>query len=70
VVLFDICAGIWEKINKKPSVRHNAFRMLVKIAKKHPVLTKEVALLTQNQYLESMSPGVQRSILKMLEELL
>ena len=68
-VLFDICTGIWEKISKKPSVRHNAFRMLVKIAKKHPILSKEVLLLTQNHYLESLSPGVQNSILKMIKEL-
>ena len=36
--LFDICVNIWEKIGKQPSVRYNAFKLLVKIIKKHPDL--------------------------------
>ena len=68
--LFNICVKVWEQINKKPSVRFNAFIMIVKIAKKYPDLYNEIFLLTHNQYLESLSPGVRRSIFRMIKALL
>ena len=37
--LFDICVNIWEKKGKQPSVRYNAFKLVVKIVKKHPDLS-------------------------------
>jgi hypothetical protein len=66
--LFDVCMTIWEKINKKPSVRLTAFKVIVKIAKKHPDLSREIIFLTQNQYLDSLSPAVKKSISKMINE--
>jgi len=66
--LFNVCVTVWEKINKKPSVRLTAFKIIVKIAKKHPDLSHEIIFLTQNQYLDSLSPVVQRSISKMIKE--
>ncbi|MEW6194219.1 MAG: hypothetical protein AB1521_03565 [Bacteroidota bacterium] len=66
--LFDVCMTIWEKINKKPSVRFTAFKIIVKIAKKHPDLSREIVFLMQNQYLDSLSPSVKRSIAKMAKE--
>ncbi len=67
--LFDICVTLWEKINKKPSVRYIAFKFIVKTAKKYPELSNEITFLTQNQYLDSLSPGIKRSISKMIKEL-
>ena len=67
--LFNVCVSVWEKINKKPSVRYTAFKFILKIAKKYPDLFNEIAFLTQNQYLDSLSPGVKRSISKMINEL-
>ena len=32
--LFDICAKIWEKVEKQASVRYNAFKLMIKIIKK------------------------------------
>lgn len=66
--LFNVCVTVWEKINKKPSVRLTAFKIIVKIAKKHPDLSHEIIFLTQNQYLDSLSPAVKRSISKMIKE--
>ena len=66
--LFHICVDIWEKINKKPSARITAFKNIIKIAKKYPELSNEVIFFTQNQYLESLSPGVKKSISKMIME--
>jgi len=67
-VLFNICVSVWEQVNKKPSVRFTAFKTIVKIAGKHPELSKEIVFLTQNQYLDSLSANVNKSISKMLRE--
>ncbi len=64
--LYNVCVDIWEKINKKPSVRFTAFKFIIKIAKKHPVLSNEIALLVQNQYLDSLSEAAKKSISKMI----
>lgn len=66
--LFNVCVTVWEKINKNPSVRLTAFKIIVKIVKKHPDLSHEIIFLTQNQYLDSLSPAVKRSISKMINE--
>ena len=68
-VIFDICMGIWEQINKAPSVRVNAFKFILKIAKKHPELAKEISFLTQDHYLDSLSPGARHSIKKLIKDL-
>jgi hypothetical protein len=67
-ILFKVCVSVWEKIDKKPSVRFNAFKMIVKIAQKHPDLSYEVYLLTENHYLDSFSTTVRRSIARMIKE--
>lgn len=68
-ILFDICVDIWESINKKNSVRYIAFKFIVKIMKKYPDLAGEVSFLLQDQYLESLSPGVKHSISKIITKL-
>ena len=68
--IFDICMNLWEQISKNPSVRMTAFKFILKISKKHPELLEEISFLTQEQYLESLSPGVKRSIEKMMEKVI
>ena len=68
--LFNICMDIWEQIDKQPSVRINAFRMMILIAMKHHGLMPEVLELPQGQYLESLSPGAKRSVIKLKHSLL
>jgi hypothetical protein len=67
--LFDVCMDVWEQINKAPSVRVNAFKFILKIAKKHPELKQEIIFLTQDHYLDSLSTGAQHSIKKLMREL-
>lgn len=67
--LVDVCVEVWKKINKKPSVRFTAFQFLIKIAKKHPGLVHEINFLTQNQYMDTLSPGVRRSVARMIKGL-
>lgn len=66
--LFDLCLGIWEQIEKSPSVRINALKMIIKIAKKHPELVKEISFLTQDHYMESLSPGARHSAKIIMKE--
>ena len=68
--IFDICMNLWEQISKNPSVRMTAFKFILKISKKYPELLEEINFLTQDQYLESLSPGVKRSIEKIVEEVI
>jgi hypothetical protein len=65
--VFDLAVSIWEKVTKQPSVRHNAFKMLVKISKKYPELWNEISFLTQDHFMQTLSPGVRCSIMRMIE---
>jgi len=67
--LFNLCMNIWEQIDKAPAVRVNAFKFIVKIAKKHPELFQEITFLTQDHYLESLSPGAKHSVKKMMKQI-
>ncbi|OGU34750.1 MAG: hypothetical protein A2068_05325 [Ignavibacteria bacterium GWB2_35_6b] len=68
--IFDICFNLWEQLNKDPSVRMTAFKFIIKIVKKHPELMEEIIFLTQDHYLETLSPGVKHSIEKLMKEVL
>jgi hypothetical protein len=63
--LFDICINIWERIGKQPSVRFNAFKLMVKIIKNHPDLSAEIKILTESPYTDTLSDSVKKSIFKM-----
>ena len=65
--LFDLCVSLWEHLDKKPSVRFTAFKFINKTAGKHPDLANEIRLLAQEKYLRTLSPGVHRSIVKMIQ---
>jgi hypothetical protein len=67
--LFDICVSIWKKIGKQPSVRYNAFKLMIKIINKHPDLFKELTFLTESHYIDSLSDTVKNSISKMIQNL-
>lgn len=66
--LFDACIKLWEGINKQPSVRITALKIIIKIIEKHPELKSEIMFLTQDHYLETLSPGVRHSLKKMMKE--
>jgi len=68
-ILFDHCMDIWEQINKAPSVRVNALKFIIRIAKKHPELAKEITFITEDHYLQSLSHGAKNSVSKQIKEL-
>jgi hypothetical protein len=64
--LFDICTGIWERTEKQPSVRYNAFKLIIRVIKKHPGLLKEITFLTEPHYTDSLSHAVKKSVSAMM----
>lgn len=68
-VLFRHCISLWTQINKKPSVRFSAFQILINIAGKYPDLKHELNLITQEDYMHSLSPVVRKSINKMMNKI-
>jgi len=66
-IVFDICVRLWEQISKDPSVRMTAIKFILKIAKEHRELLNEITPLMQDQYLELLSPGIKKSIRKMIK---
>lgn len=68
-LLFNHCVNVWEKTDKQPSVRFNAFKILAKIVQRHPELSQEIISLTQNQYTESLSSTVNKSINEMIKDI-
>lgn len=64
--LFDVCMTLWENIGGSPSNRITAFKFIVKTAEKYPELQNELTALTQDWYLDTLSPGVRRSLKKLL----
>jgi hypothetical protein len=65
-ILFNICMNIWEDVNKSPSVRGTAFETLLHIVSKYPELKGELEHLTQEHYIKTLSPGIKRAFLRMI----
>ena len=68
-ILFDKSVTIWEDISKSPSVRMVAFKVLVKIASHYPEMKNEISFLIQDHYLDSLSPGIKRSLLREVKKM-
>jgi hypothetical protein len=67
--LFETCLSIWISIRKSPSVRYLALRHLAKLVKKYPELVHELELVTDQPYLETLSPGIRKGCHSMVTEL-
>lgn len=62
--VYDFAVSEWEHIKKSPALRYTAFKTMVKMAKKYPELINEIKVLSQPQYINSLSPGIKKSILR------
>lgn len=65
--LFDICMNIWEQLSKAPAVRYLAFKFIHKTCTKYPELEGELTFISQEQYLDTLSPGIQKNIKKLIQ---
>ncbi|MGB1206410.1 MAG: hypothetical protein ACPG5B_12225 [Chitinophagales bacterium] len=66
-LLFDICVKIWCKLDKIPSTRYTAMKLILQIAQKHQELYSEIELLTEAYFLDTLSHGIKKSIQKMIK---
>lgn len=64
--LFDVCMAIWERISKSPSVRSTALQYIVRVLKKYPEFIAEVQFITEERYLEGLSPGIRCGVERMI----
>lgn len=68
-LLFDLSVTLWEQVRKQPSVRYYAFQGMVKVAEKYPELKNEVLSLSQPHFINPLSPGIRKGVLKAITEL-
>ena len=64
--LFDSCSKIWQNINNNPSLRFQAFKIMIATSKKYPDLKSEIKFLTDEYYTEKLTDVVKKSILKLI----
>ena len=64
--LFDFCMSIWENLAKASAVRYLAFKFIHKTCQKYPELNGEMTFISQDQYLETLSPGIQKIVKRMM----
>lgn len=62
--LFDFCMGLWCDPHKQPSVRYHAYLSMQRIAASFPELKGEIAVSLSAPLLESLSPGIRKSLFK------
>jgi len=63
-ILYDLSMLEWRNIHNHPALRASAILVVFKIIKKYPELVNELNHLMTQEYLEALSPGIQRSVLK------
>ena len=68
-VLFDVCFTIWEDISKSSSARGTALLIIFNTVKKYSELITEIEYLTQAHYIETLSPGIRNSVVRIIKEL-
>lgn len=66
--VFDLCSKIWGSVGKNPSLRYNAFKLMIHISKKHSDLSKEIHSFAGPRYTNMLSASVKRSISKLVKE--
>jgi hypothetical protein len=68
--LVDECIRIWIATEKRPGLRYYALKNLIRIAHGYPDLKPELKSLTEAHFLDKLSPGVRRSIERLVREYL
>jgi hypothetical protein len=68
-ILLNECETLWKKTNIRPSVRYAAFVCMNKMVTRYPDLVHEIELLTDDHYLETLSPDIKLAIKRMIKKL-
>lgn len=64
--LYDLCVGLWKRIESQPSIRFTALKFMTEMTLKHSELYNEYDFLTQESYVNTLTPGAKRSAMKMI----
>lgn len=67
--LLELSIDIWKQVNKSPSLRIVAWRIILQLAEKYPELRSEIEFLSDDRYVETLSPGIRYSFLKLRKPL-
>jgi len=67
-ILLNVCVELWGKTNKRPSVRYTAFMFMNKMVARYPDLFHEIELLTEDHYLDTLSPGIKLAIKRIIKK--
>ena len=67
--LFDLCLQAWQAVDKRPSIRYTALKTILTLVKKYPELSSEISFLTEDHYLETLSPAIRRGVQKSVGQL-
>lgn len=59
--VFDSCLTVWEDIDKQPSVRLNALKLILQMTVRYPELATELTPVFEDRYLETLTPVARRS---------
>ena len=62
--LYDLAITEWKQIHNHPALRAAAVSIVLNILRKYPELKEELVHLMSTEYLQSLSPGIQRSVIK------
>ena len=65
-VIFDVAISCWEDLGGQSSCRMVGFRLMIKVAKRHPELISEIKSISDERYLRGLSPGIKNSVVKSL----
>ncbi|MFW5757359.1 MAG: hypothetical protein ACOCYO_01635 [Bacteroidota bacterium] len=68
--ILELTTNIWKQVNKPPSLRIVAWRILLQIAEKYPEIQTEIGFLSEERYLETLSPGIKSSFYKLTERMI
>jgi hypothetical protein len=66
--LFDFCIRLWEQPSKQPALRYHAFLFIIRTLDKYPELTHELHFLSQQHYLDPLSPGIRKSLERIIRD--
>lgn len=67
--LYDLCILEWKNIHHHPALRASALLLIFAILKKYPELTNELNHLMTADYLDELSPGIKKGIMKKWNDL-
>jgi len=65
-ILFDVCLQIWSEINEIPSTRYLAIKHIASFLVRYPELESEVDHLMEDEYMDTLSEGIKRSVFKLI----